>query len=329
MKKYAASLLITSLLLPAVSCNKDQKALLPNPTGKPGEVLLVIDKAYWDSDLGEYFTDLMNRPFEVVPQYEPIYTLIHIPSPALNKIFKSHRNIIITKISSRYEQPKIIVQRNIWAKYQLLVNVAGPDTEQVLAYLKQHSDKLLEVLHQAELSRTMDNYKKNRAKGIAELLMERHKLTVSVPSGYTLDLDTTNFVWLGHQIADLIQGVMIYYYDYTDPQTFTPEYLIKKRNEFTKKFINGPVDNSYMVVEDQVPVITSEMSLDSTYVFEMRGLWKLENAFMGGPFISHTMLDEKRNRVITVDGFVHAPGLDKRNYVRELEAILYSLRAAD
>jgi hypothetical protein len=58
----------------------------------------------------------------------------------------------------------------------------------------------------------------------------------------------------------------------------------------------------------------------------LRGLWKLENAFMGGPFINISLLDENRNRVVTVDAFVYAPGLDKRNYVREVEAILNTFK---
>ena len=62
---------------------------------------------------------------------------------------------------------------------------------------------------------------------------------------------------------------------------------------------------------------------------ELRGLWRTENAFMGGPFLSYTVLDEKRNRVVTAEGFVFAPSLDKRNYVRELEAIIQSVEIID
>jgi len=79
-----------------------------------------------------------------------------------------------------------------------------------------------------------------------------------------------------------------------------------------------------MKTEDQFPVMFSENAKNGQYMVEMRGLWRTEKAFMGGPFISHTMLDEQRNRVVTVDGFVYAPSLDKRLYVREIEAILYT-----
>ena len=62
---------------------------------------------------------------------------------------------------------------------------------------------------------------------------------------------------------------------------------------------------------------------------ELRGLWRTEKAFMGGPFLSYTVLDEKRNRIITAEGFVFAPSLDKRNYVRELQAIIQTVEIID
>ncbi len=71
------------------------------------------------------------------------------------------------------------------------------------------------------------------------------------------------------------------------------------------------------------------MVKNDSYLAEMKGLWKLEKAFMGGPYLSHTMLDEKNNRVVTVEGFVYAPSLDKRNYVRELEAIIQTFEVVD
>lgn len=324
MKRKKLFLLLALILVLACSCHSDKKPLLSSPTGKPGEVLLVCDPYIMDSDLGKYFKELMGRAFEAIPQYEPIYDLVHIPADGFTKIFKSHRNIIIINISRDYTAAKIVIQRNIWASQQLMLNIAGPAEAEVLEYLKSNGDKIIELLDQSERARTIDNYKRHQAKGINSILSEKHHISVSVPVGYTMDVDSNNFIWLGHEIADLIQGVLIYFYDYTDPGTFTSDFLINKRNEFTKKYVPGPVKNSYMIVENQFPVLMREMVRDSTYVVELRGLWKLENAFMGGPFISFTSLDEKRNRIVTVEGFVHAPGLDKRNYVRELEAILYT-----
>jgi hypothetical protein len=318
-----AVLILTSCL------EKDRKGLKPMVNGKPGEVLLVIDKYLWESAFGEYFVDLCSEPFEALPTDEPSYDLIHIPSSGFSKLFKSHRNIFITKISSQYKEPKIIVQRDLWAYPQLVVNLVGPNNKSMISYLDENREKLMSLLEVDERNRTVQNYRKNRAKGIDEILKTGHGVSVSVPVGYEMDLDTSDFIWLSHEVADLTQGVLIYYYPYTDSNTFTVNYLIEKRNKFLRKFVPGPTKGSYMTTESRYPVIPYEMAKNGSYLLELRGLWKLENAFMGGPFLSHTVLDEKNNRVVTIEGFVYAPSLDKRGYVRELEAILQTFEVVD
>ena len=52
----------------------------------------------------------------------------------------------------------------------------------------------------------------------------------------------------------------------------------------------------------------------------------MNGAAMGGPFYSHTRLDEINQRVITVEGFVFAPGTKKRNAIRQLEAAIYTMK---
>jgi hypothetical protein len=317
------------LLLFSVSCKKDKQPLLPKVTGKPGEVILVIDQYVWDSEIGTFLNTLLTRPFEALPQVEPSYDPVRIASSAFTNIFKSHRNIIITKISPRNKKPRILVQRDIWAKPQIVINIIGPNDSTTVNYLKENGDKLMNLLNQAEISRTVNNYKKNRVKGVDETLRMKHQVSISVPMGYEVAVDSSDFVWISHELSDLTQAILIYHYAYTDTNTFTSEYLMKKRNEFTRKYVPGPSDGSYMTIEPAYPVLFSDYSRDDQYYAELRGLWRLENGFMGGPFINISTLDESRNRVVSIDAFVYAPSLDKRNYVRELEAILQTFRITD
>ncbi len=50
---------------------------------------------------------------------------------------------------------------------------------------------------------------------------------------------------------------------------------------------------------------------------------------MGGPFVSLSVVDVKRDRIVTVEGFVFAPGKSKMNLVRQVEAVIYSLKIND
>ena len=315
------------LLLLLVTCKNEKQPLLPKITGKPGEVIIVIDQHVWDSEIGILLKDLLTQPFEALPQTEPSYDPVRIASTAFNNIFKSHRNIIIAKISPRNKKPRILVQRDIWAKPQIIINLIGPNDSTTVEYLKENGEKLVNLLNQAEISRTVNNYRKNRAKGIDEYLQEKHQVSISVPMGYEVGVDSSDFVWISHELSDLTQSVLIYHYTYTDTNTFTSEYLVNKRNEFTRKYVPGPVKGSYMKVEPIYPVVFREYTRNNIYCAEIRGLWRLVNgAHMGGPFINITSLDESRNRIVAVDAFVYAPSLDKRNYVRELEAILYTFK---
>ena len=311
------------------ACDSEKQPLLPKVTGKPGEVVVVIDEYQWESEIGDFFRETLSQPVLSLPQEEPIYDIVRIPSSGFNNIFKSHRNIILTKISSRNKKPRIIVQRDIWAQPQIVINIIGPKDSTTLQYLRENKEKLVNLLDQIEIDRTVENYKKNRAKGIDQLLRTRHNLSISVPAGYNYDVDTANFIWLSHEPADRTQGILIYYYDYTDPDTFTKDYLVKKRNQFTRRYVPGPNKGSYMSVESEAPVYFREYTRDNRYFAELRGLWKLEHGFMGGPFISISTLDEPRNRVVTADGFVYAAGKEKRNYIREVEAILQTFKVVE
>ena len=56
------------------------------------------------------------------------------------------------------------------------------------------------------------------------------------------------------------------------------------------------------------------------------GLWETVGDIMGGPFVSYTVLDEKHNRVITLDAFLYAPADKKRDLLRQIESILLYMK---
>ena len=62
---------------------------------------------------------------------------------------------------------------------------------------------------------------------------------------------------------------------------------------------------------------------------EMRGLWEVHKDYMGGPFISHSFYSPDGKDIIVLEAFVYAPKYDKRNYLRQVESIIYSFEWAD
>jgi hypothetical protein len=326
MKKIAYTVFI---LLMVISCkNKDaNKRYLPNATGKAGELLIVIESEHWASNLGDSLKYTLAQSQIALPQPEPLFTLINIPPDAFNNIFKLHRNILYVRISPEYTKTSISFQEEKWANYQLVFYYNAPSAEAFLEDFQISKNKIISKILEKERERTMRTHKRLEEIGIRQDLIQNHKIALTFPQGFRIDVDSANFVWVSHTEPDVDQGVLVYYYPYLDESELDKENLISKRNEILQKHVHGSASGSYMTTEDLVPVYYNTFYKENgLYIAELRGLWKLEKGFMGGPFISHTTIDTVYNRIVTVDGYVFAPNRDKRNLIRQVEAILRSLQ---
>ncbi|MFH2095354.1 MAG: DUF4837 family protein [Bacteroidota bacterium] len=325
MKFILVSLALLSVIY-FNSCGGDQDIILPSVTGKAGEVLVVMDKASWNSEKGDYFRKLFLRDYPALPQSEPVFEPINIPSSGFDNIFKTHRNVIIVQIGSHIPESKVVAQHDVWAETQLLVTIAATTEEEYDKLLEERGESIVAFIEDAERDRLIDNYKKFTEQNIFKKINDKYHIALNIPKGYTLDTDSADFAWVAHETPMISQGIFIYSYPYRDTSTFTIDYLIRKRDKFLKKYVPGAIDGSYMITAREFPPEFREFTLNGKYVAEVRGLWEVENDYMGGPFISLSTVDEKRGRVVTVEGFVYAPKYDKRNYLRQVEAILYTLK---
>ena len=124
-----------------------------------------------------------------------------------------------------------------------------------------------------------------------------------------------NFYWITNNSGYIRQDLVIYTYPYTDPNTFTYEYLTAKRDSVMRANIPGEVEGSYMGTEwKYARPEMQEITVNGEYAAEIRGLWKMiGGGSMGGPYYSLTRLDEVNQRVVTIEGFVFAPATNKRN----------------
>ena len=68
MKKLSRIIYVTLALISAISCNNNTKPLLPNVSGKAGEVVIVVGKDNWEGNLGNEIGSLLARDCEYLPQ---------------------------------------------------------------------------------------------------------------------------------------------------------------------------------------------------------------------------------------------------------------------
>jgi hypothetical protein len=79
--------------------------------------------------------------------------------------------------------------------------------------------------------------------------------------------------------------------------------------------------------ENNHPLVEcTEREINGRKVMEARGLWEMRNGPLGGPFVSISRVDTASRKVIVGEGFVYSPSTDKRDLVRQMEAVLRTLR---
>ena len=321
-------LIITFTLITLFSCENTRREMLVNVSGKPGEILVVMEKNAWNSEPGNALKRSLMKLQEAIPQEEPMFKLYQIPPTSFGDFFQSNRNIIFVKPYHSSDSAAIISRKDMWAKPQAYMEITAPNSGALIDLLNEKSDEILDFFRYSEIKRLQDTYQTFQEKEISAKLAKHH-IGIVIPKGYKMDVDTNDFIWISSETPTTSQGIFIYEYNYTDSNTFTNDFLIHKRNRVLKKNVPGPLPGSWMTTEQDFPLVSLELNFKNRYVYELRGLWKIENDFMGGPFISLTTIDEKRNKVITIEAYIYAPKYDKVDYIRQMEAILYSFEVLD
>ncbi len=327
MNKYIIFLFFTVSILS--SCYTDPEPYMPHSTGTPGHILIIMEKQKWKYGPGKIVREMFDTPYEVLPQNEPVFDYSHIPPEAFSSLLNKTRNIFIGKISVNVKKPEVIISKNVHAKPQMIITVKARNNEEFENLIKQNADKIIYALTKAERERLIGVYGgKFLEKHIYKKLKDKHNILLSIPQGYTLDVDSSNFQWLSRETPVSSQGILLWEYPYTDTLQFSLENLIQKRDSICKKYVPGPKDSTYMTTELLIDPTYTEFMLNGNYAVMIKGLWKIagrKDVFLGGPFVEITIADQKRGRLITADGYVYGGRKKKRELMRQVEAILFTL----
>ena len=309
----------------AVSCGQSGKTLLPNVSGKAGEVIVVMDKDNWEGNLGATTRELLTQDCPFLPQREPMYNLVSITPGAFGDLFKVHRNIVLFHIEPNVKENGITYRNDVWARPQCAIQVNAANADSALAIVGRNKEMILGSLEQAERDRIIANTLLYEEKSIAPQLAEIFDGAVHFPSGYKLRKKTGDFAWVAYQKQYSNQVVLIYKYPVGDDAApFSRESLIAHRNEILKQNVPGMFENTYMTTGTFLTPEVRFLRYKGRDFAEMRGLWEVENDYMGGPFVLHAFYSRDGKDIIVLDAFVYAPKYDKRHYLRQVESLLYS-----
>lgn len=312
------------------ACETDGRS--ERSTGKTNEILVVTNyKSQWEGEMGYVIRKVFEQPLAGLPQPEPMYRLFNIAEKDFNKLFKSQHNIMIVDIDPSFKEPLVETRRDYWTKPQRVIKITAPDTASFRKAFEEHSSAFLKSFNELEIIRTNVQFAMARSVSLMNTIQNKFGFSLQLPGGFTIADQTDDFMWLRQTIhktkQDVEMGIMIISKPYNDTSSFMGDSIIELRDAYSSEFIPGPSDGSYMIVSRGFiePVFKRTDEFVTGFAVETRGLWMVENDFMGGPFISFTFVDPTNKKVITLDGYVYNPSGLKRNFVRQMEAIFHTI----
>ncbi len=328
--KHTLFLFCTCLLLGCLhSCKEGgngRKSMLQPVTGGTNELLVITPKVRWEGAIGDTIREYFGQAQAGLPQGEPMFDLLNLPYSSFEKSVRAHRNVLIVSLKSKADSASITYSDSPWARTQKVFRIVAPTEEAFYEIFRENKERMMGVFLRAERERLMEVYKKNPDQKVFNLFKEKYNMLLYCPGGYRINKDTADFAWVSMETAVNSRGFIFFQEPYTHESQLNYRIILERVNEELQKHIPGPLDSTWMALDMVTPVTAANYEYNGKhYAFLFKGLWMVANDYMGGPFVLNTVLDRENNRVIYMMGYVYAPEDKKRNLLRQVESIVFSM----
>ena len=303
------------------------KEVKRQPVGSPYEVLVVCDEAFWDSDAGKALTKALRIAVPGLPQKEASLKIIKTKEGKLNSTNEAYRNIILVDIGSNHSKSELRFEKDVYASPQVVMAIYSPSEKEFAQYVSRNAQVIVDFFSLKERERQISSLYRKSNRHASSLIKKKFDCDMKIPSDIAGYKQGRNFLWFSdYNNPSKVEmlSFAVYSYPYNGPEDFSKENFIHMRDSMMMENIQGGEPGQF-IKTDAESVTFSEEGYDGKYMSIARGLWYMENDIMGGPFVSHSIVDEVHNRMVVVEAFVYAPNKLKRNFMRKLEASLYTL----
>ena len=358
--KYFGYFLTILTLMSLWSCSDEMARTYeakPMAMGRMNEIIVVADEDLWDSPVRDTFNYYFQSAYPIMPSPEPMFDVRYFSPKELGfePLRQELRTYIVladledldattTKMLRRDLGEERFLKARQDAKFQTSVGKDKWARGQIIIYLFANGKKaLMETIRNnypaiAKRIRLHDKNQldasiyvlKNESPGLIQKIQQKFGITIRIPGDYvSLKEKTENFMWFKKDTKDAAMNIIIQKFPYTSASQLEPENIIKLRDEYGKVHISSISQGSYMVTNTvDLPTYDYAYEIDGAFTKEIRGIWEMENDFMGGPYASYIVLDKNTNELIFIDTFVYAPGKDKRDMMLQLDYIIKTLKIA-
>jgi|GEM_PF-2364834 len=337
-------------VLGLAACTSGTNTIKPASTGQYGEIFVIIDEDLFTDKLRSSLEHSLGQPQMLYGGEEPFFKLIYLtPGQAKGSLIYEGTTVVLTKSGMNSGIRKLLpekvdsavtrrkqegihtyIQKDVWSSPQQVLFLLGDNSDSLAKYIIDRRDQLLGKVLDMEREESVVRMTRLSNEKIRKEILAKHDIDVRAPISYHIASNSKinegeGFIWMRNEDTDYDMNLVIHYQPYTDTSQFALMNLIARRDSVEKPYITGQAKGSYMATDTQFPYFLKTVDFNGHFAREYNALWTLENDFMGGPYYSVTVLDQKKNRLVTLEGFVYAPTKEKTRYLREIQGIIYGV----
>lgn len=325
-----------------LACCKDGKSnRLPESIGQPYEVVL-------EGDTNRIVTAILQESVPDMPQPEPMFNIIQVRKGKLTSLYQTVRNRVVVDVDKRNRDFEVKISKDVNAAPQVIIRIKAQTVEQLKSRLD--GKRLRQILDESELKHLASVIRQNVEK------QKEVKRLFGIDMRIPLDMDASkkakDFVWYSNNTNSGMKNLLIFKINSSEKNPSarenhsSRENLSAGGNLSSKEISSGteeyPSNGISLSLADKVQIdsVLQKNMLGETDEMYMviprlgeRGLWEMEGDAMGGPYVMKIIRRQKngkisgrKNEIIVVIGFVYAPEMKKRNLVKQLEAVLTTIR---
>jgi hypothetical protein len=204
-----------------------------------------------------------------------------------------------------------------WNTYQFAVVVASRDRNNLSAILLKNAAKIREMIAEANRDRIL---RRNRYDGLNTAVMDalwrRHGFFLEVPGEYAQNqTEPDGFPGVELMRTGPSRGISISWFETDDPDALMAdrEALVALREDMGARLHD----------EEIIPSTFRWSAAERAGVaaLKLEGAWTGRRFTGGGAFWCYFIPDRRAGRVICLDLLVYAPGLDKMDFFRRMDAV--------
>lgn len=325
-----------------LACCKDGKSnRLPESIGQPYEVVL-------EGDTNRIVTAILQESVPDMPQPEPMFNIIQVRKGKLTSLYQTVRNRVVVDVDKRNRDFEVKISKDVNAAPQVIIRIKAQTVEQLKSRLD--GKRLRQILDESELKHLASVIRQNVEK------QKEIKRLFGIDMRIPLDMDASkkakDFVWYSNNTNSGMKNLLIFKINSSEKNPSarenhsSRENLSAGGNLSSKEISSGteeyPSNGISLSLADKVQIdsVLQKNMLGETDEMYMviprlgeRGLWEMEGDAMGGPYVMKIIRRQKngkisgrKNEIIVVIGFVYAPEMKKRNLIKQLEAVLTTIR---